>query len=52
MGVQINKSNFVTLDGNVIHDVVTWGIHVDYGHEIIIENNVINGIKNRVELTG
>jgi hypothetical protein len=29
LGVAITNSSKVTLDGNVIHDVVTWGIHAD-----------------------
>jgi parallel beta-helix repeat protein len=45
MGVQINSSNQVTLDGNVIHDVVNWGIHAENVKELAINNNVINGVK-------
>jgi len=30
-GIQITNSGVMTIDGNVIHDVVTWGIHADSG---------------------
>ena len=46
LGIQITNSSYVTLDGNVIHDVVTWGIHADRdSSHIVINNNVINGVK-------
>jgi hypothetical protein len=35
----------VTLDGNVIHDFITWGINGDKSSQLVINNNVINGIK-------
>jgi len=44
-GIIINNSREVTLDGNVIHDVVTWGIHADSSSRLVINNNVINGVK-------
>jgi parallel beta-helix repeat protein len=44
-GVLIYDSEDVTLDGNVIHDFYTWGIHADESKRLVINNNVINGIK-------
>ena len=44
-GVLIFNSKGVTLDGNVIHDFITWGIHADKSQQLVINNNVINGIK-------
>ena len=35
----------MTLDGNVIHDFITWGINADKSQQLVINNNVINGIK-------
>jgi parallel beta-helix repeat protein len=45
MGVLIYDSEDVTLDGNVIHDFDRWGIHADDSQRLVINNNVINGIK-------
>ena len=42
MGVLIINSKDVTLDGNVIHDFVNWGIHSAASSDLIINNNVIN----------
>lgn len=44
-GVLIYNSKKVTLDSNVIHDFITWGINGDKSSQLIINNNVINGIK-------
>ena len=35
----------MTLDGNVIHDFILWGFNAKKASEIVINNNVINGIK-------
>jgi len=35
----------VTLESNVIHDFIVWGVNAQKSSDILVNNNVINGIK-------
>jgi len=42
-GIDITSSDFVTVRGNHIHDIASWGIYTKKGSEnTIIENNIIH----------
>jgi hypothetical protein len=48
-GIIIKNSHKVTLDSNVIHDFILYGIHGDASENLVINNNVVNGVRHKNE---
>ena len=44
-GIIIKNSKQVTLDNNVIHDFILYGIHAEASQNIVINSNVVNGVR-------
>lgn len=49
-GILIFNSQDVTIENNVIHDFIFWGIGGDKASNVLINNNVINGITPDTEI--